>query len=203
MSSLHFQCRHRSGRLNCGLPAGPATIWLCAISNGFSIDSFTMTEDTSPPPAPIPAPKPTPAPIPDLKPTPVPAPIPAPKPVGGAYGGVSAIIPGIIQAEEFDIGGEGVGYSDSTSGNVKNVGGNGWVVAIETFRCCTPCRAVSLRPLQASWRLEYCANQLPRSPRHSSLGQSLRGIYRLVFTFRPRRQHARKQIKRFQWLRSI
>ncbi|CAN0510663.1 unnamed protein product, partial [Scytosiphon promiscuus] len=53
---------------------------------------------------------------PDLTPTPVPSPTP-PKPVGGAYGGVSAIIPGIIQAEEFDIGGEGVGYSDSTTGN--------------------------------------------------------------------------------------
>ncbi|CAN0558877.1 unnamed protein product, partial [Laminaria digitata] len=43
------------------------------------------------------------------------------------YGGVPAIIPGIIQAEEFDAGGEGVGYSDSTTGNVKDVSGNGWL----------------------------------------------------------------------------
>ncbi|CAN0573326.1 unnamed protein product [Laminaria digitata] len=37
-----------------------------------------------------------------------------------AYGGVPATIPGKIQAEKFDVGGEGVGYSDTTAGNQPN-----------------------------------------------------------------------------------
>ena len=36
------------------------------------------------------------------------------------YGGVAATVPGVIQAEEFDNGGEGVGYSDKT---IENEGG--------------------------------------------------------------------------------
>lgn len=42
-----------------------------------------------------------------------------------AFDNVPAIIPGTIQAEEFDTGGEGVGYSDSTKGNEKGVSGRG------------------------------------------------------------------------------
>ncbi|CAN0583394.1 unnamed protein product, partial [Laminaria digitata] len=34
-----------------------------------------------------------------------------------AYKGVAATIPGKIQAEKFDWGGEGVGYSDTTAEN--------------------------------------------------------------------------------------
>src|SRR4029077_5220456 len=33
------------------------------------------------------------------------------------YGGTPAAVPGVIQAENFDNGGEGVAYHDSTSGN--------------------------------------------------------------------------------------
>lgn len=40
---------------------------------------------------------------------------------GGPYGGVPATIPGVIQVAEFDLGGEGVGYSDSTAGNIQGV----------------------------------------------------------------------------------
>ncbi|CAN0539328.1 unnamed protein product, partial [Scytosiphon promiscuus] len=36
---------------------------------------------------------------------------------GIPYGGVAATIPGVIQVEEFDVGGERVGYVDSTPGN--------------------------------------------------------------------------------------
>ncbi|CAM9882538.1 unnamed protein product, partial [Laminaria digitata] len=35
------------------------------------------------------------------------------------YGGTPATIPGVIQAAEFDLGGEGVAYSDSTAGNIQ------------------------------------------------------------------------------------
>ena len=42
---------------------------------------------------------------------------PAPVVLGDAFGGVPAVVPGLIQAEEFDTGGEGVGYSDTDPGN--------------------------------------------------------------------------------------
>ena len=32
-----------SGQGTGGLPAGPAVIWLCTLSAGFNIDSFSMT----------------------------------------------------------------------------------------------------------------------------------------------------------------
>ncbi|CAN0485665.1 unnamed protein product, partial [Scytosiphon promiscuus] len=37
-----------------------------------------------------------------------------------AYGGVPATVPGTIEAELFDLGGEGVGYSDTTPANKPN-----------------------------------------------------------------------------------
>jgi hypothetical protein len=37
------------------------------------------------------------------------------------YGGVPAIVPGVIQAENFDDGGEGVAYHDTTPGNTGGV----------------------------------------------------------------------------------
>lgn len=57
--------------------------------------------------------------------SPPPAPTPAPTPAAGAYGGVPASVPGTIEAEAFDEGGEGVGYEDSTAGNVMGVSGSG------------------------------------------------------------------------------
>ncbi|CAM9212408.1 unnamed protein product, partial [Ectocarpus sp. 12 AP-2014] len=46
-------------------------------------------------------------------------PIPTPAPVvpTGAFDGVPATIPGRVEGEEFDYGGEGVGYSDTDAGN--------------------------------------------------------------------------------------
>lgn len=46
---------------------------------------------------------------------------PAPE---GAFEGVPATVPGRIEAEEFDTGGEGVGYSDSTTNNIPQVRGS-------------------------------------------------------------------------------
>lgn len=44
---------------------------------------------------------------------------------GIPYGGVAATIPGVIQVEEFDVGGERVGYVDSTPGNIQEVSQRG------------------------------------------------------------------------------
>jgi hypothetical protein len=40
-----------------------------------------------------------------------------PPPSNPAYGGTPAAIPGLFQAENFDVGGEGVAYHDTTAGN--------------------------------------------------------------------------------------
>lgn len=56
---------------------------------------------------------------------------PAPVIPGDAYGGVPAVIPGVIEAEEFDTGGEGVGYSD------VDVGNNGGVSPGRNGRVCS------------------------------------------------------------------
>lgn len=42
--------------------------------------------------------------------------------VDNAFDDVPVTVPGIIEAEEFDTGGEGVGYSDTTEGNRNGVG---------------------------------------------------------------------------------
>lgn len=44
-------------------------------------------------------------------------PTPSPSPEEEAFGGTPAVIPGTIQAEDFDGGGEGVGYSDTDTPN--------------------------------------------------------------------------------------
>lgn len=99
------------------MSAGLATIWLCVETEGFSIDSFILAPEgdlivpTSGPTV-LPTVPETPAPVVD---------------VGGAYEGVAALVPGVIQAEEFDEGGEGVGYSDTDSEN------NGGVSLIRVY----------------------------------------------------------------------
>lgn len=77
---------------------GRASLWLCVVSSSFNIESFTVRaiDDT---------------------------PTPSPPPEGdesNAFGGLPAIVPGTIQAENFDTGGEGVGYSDT---DLPNNGG--------------------------------------------------------------------------------
>ena len=42
---------------------------------------------------------------------------------GDPYGGTAAEVPGLVEAEEFDLGGEGVGYSDTTTANIGGVRG--------------------------------------------------------------------------------
>ena len=51
-------------------------------------------------------------------PTPTPTPTPSPSPGGSTpYGGTPAALPGIVQFENYDAGGEGVAYHDTTAGN--------------------------------------------------------------------------------------
>lgn len=71
------------------------------------ISRFTGT--TPPTPTPV-----TPTPTPTRTPTPTPAPGQTP------YGGTARAIPGTIQAEDFDNGGEGVAYHDVDAGNAGN-----------------------------------------------------------------------------------
>ena len=40
---------------------------------------------------------------------------------GGPYEGILVAIPGKVEAEKFDRGGEGVGYSDTSSANIGGV----------------------------------------------------------------------------------
>lgn len=53
---------------------------------------------------------------------PTPTPTPSPLDLGGAYLGVPATVPGIIEAEKFDEGGECVAYHDTTEENIPGVG---------------------------------------------------------------------------------
>lgn len=95
--------RHSSGGGNGGLTAGTAYVWLCVLSETFSIDSFTM--DT----------------VPSLP-----------------FGGTPATVPGLIEAEEYDMGGQGVAYNDTTIENSGNVSvGIDGAVCVEAAR--EPC----------------------------------------------------------------
>lgn len=55
---------------------------------------------------------------PGVTPGPVP---PVPTPSLPAYGGTPAKIPGVIQAAEFDYGGQGVAYYDTDAANIGGV----------------------------------------------------------------------------------
>ena len=61
-----------------------------------------------------------PAPAPDPTPTPTPPPTPTPT-VSTPYGGTRVALPGTIQLENYDVGGEGIAYHDTTSGNTGAV----------------------------------------------------------------------------------
>lgn len=81
---------YRSGRGNGGLSVGRATFWLCVISSNFNMESFAMEAATTSAPT---------------------------SSSSGAFGRAPAVIPGIVQAEDFDNGGEGIAYSDTDPGN--------------------------------------------------------------------------------------
>lgn len=128
LASLPSFSLHRFGGGSGGLVAGVSAIWLCITSEGFNIESFVVAEQGD---LDIPTPSPTQAPS-STQDEETPAPFardktPAPvAPGGGAYGGVPAVIPGMIEAEEFDTGGEGIGYSDVDPGNNGGVSFHGF-----------------------------------------------------------------------------
>lgn len=57
--------------------------------------------------------------------------------VGGPYGGVAAVVPGVIEVEEFDEGGEGVAYSDTDTENNGGVRGTERAQHIRCSSCVT------------------------------------------------------------------
>jgi len=50
-----------------------------------------------------------------------PVPTPAPTAPSGPYLGSAAVVPGTIEVEEFDYGGEGIGYHETSPGNSGGV----------------------------------------------------------------------------------
>ena len=84
-----------------GIRTGISHIWLCAESQGFNIDYFTTWKASSWHPAMGSSPS-------DVS-------------VDDAFDNVPANVPGIIEAEEFDEGGEGVGCVNSTEGSRNGV----------------------------------------------------------------------------------
>ncbi|CAM9504804.1 unnamed protein product, partial [Ectocarpus fasciculatus] len=91
-----FETKSLSAGGSGGLEAGSHILRLCIIAPGFNIDSLTMTAHL--PKGPTPAPT-------------------AAELQGGAYLGTPAAIPGKIEAEEFDEGGQGAAYYDVDAGN--------------------------------------------------------------------------------------
>jgi hypothetical protein len=90
------------------------------------VDFAAMNAAAAGAPAPAPSPTPTPAPTPTPTPTPAPSPTPtpAPSPAPGAttpYGGTAVSLPGTVQFENYDGGGEAIAYHDTTSGNSGSV----------------------------------------------------------------------------------
>eukprot|EP00752_Nemacystus_decipiens_P007462 g6667.t1 len=85
-----------SGRGTGGLSVGRATFWLCVVSPNFNLDSFTMKAASFTPP---------------------PSPPSDEADATAAFGGIPAIIPGTLEVENFDVGGEGIAYSDADPGN--------------------------------------------------------------------------------------
>lgn len=86
------------------------------------MDDFKMgqfeADVNSTAPSPTPTPTPTPPP-PALTPSPSPTPTPpAPTPGQSPYGGSARSLPGKIEAEDYDNGGEGVAYHDTSSTNI-------------------------------------------------------------------------------------
>ncbi|MEN6341567.1 MAG: carbohydrate-binding protein [Methanospirillum sp.] len=79
------------------LAAGTHTVWLTFAGDGQNIDWFEFSPYVEP------------------TPTPTVTPTPTPEIDGTPYRPLS--IPGTIQAEDYDLGGEGVAYHDTTPGN--------------------------------------------------------------------------------------
>jgi hypothetical protein len=77
----------------------------------------TATPTPEPTATPTPEPTATPTPEPTATPTPEPTATPTPEPDQTAYGGSPWPIPGTVQAEDYDVGGEGVAYHDTDDVN--------------------------------------------------------------------------------------
>lgn len=103
------------------LDSAPATATYFAqvvdIQNGDGAYTLTVTDPDAATPTPTPEPTATPTPEPTATPTPEPTATPTPTPAQSPYYGTARSIPGLIEAEDFDEGGEGVAYNDVDDGN--------------------------------------------------------------------------------------
>src|SRR5579872_1435003 len=94
-------------------PADVPALW--SLVGTCSSGGATPTPTAKPTATPTPTGKPTATPTPTPKPTPTPTPTPNPS---GPFGGTPAAIPGTVMAENYDTGGQGLGY------NVTSVNGS-------------------------------------------------------------------------------
>lgn len=79
----------------------------------------TPTPSPTPTAVPSPQPSPSPSPAPSPSTTPVPSPTPTPAPSSVPYYGAPFSIPGTFQAEDFDLGAEGISYHDTEAANIE------------------------------------------------------------------------------------
>jgi hypothetical protein len=64
--------------------------------------------------------------------TPSPTPTPPPGPTTGPYKGTAAPVPGLVYASDYDLGGQGVGYQDSSNSNPGTYRTDGVDLAVTT-----------------------------------------------------------------------
>src|SRR5262249_22527479 len=96
------------------ITAGPHVIRVsldtAGTSNGVgNYNWFRFAAAAAPPPPPPPPPAPPPPPP------------PPPPPGNTPFGGTAVQLPGTVQAENFDEGGPGIAYFDTTAGNAGNL----------------------------------------------------------------------------------
>lgn len=112
----------KQGYYRCECVSGTGILYFDDMRVATSAADFGMSIPSNPSPAPNPTPT-TPPPPPPPTPTPAPAPSPSPSPSPPPASGTqspytsSAPIPGRIEAENYDKGGQNVAYYDTTSGN--------------------------------------------------------------------------------------
>ena len=123
------------GKGGVSLTAGQHILKMYANAQYFNLDKIRTLVDQSavqpPPPPPPQPPPPTPPP-----PTPPPQTPPPPQPQPGTrspYTGTPAAVPGFFEAENFDKGGEGVGYHKNAPGNGGTYRPNEGVDIIKVF----------------------------------------------------------------------
>lgn len=109
------------------LNAGPQVMRLQVDAGSFNVDYFDIQPESPPPPS-----------------------------GQSPYGGTAWALPGVIEAENYDLGGSGVAYNDTTTGNAGNIYRNDNVDLWSTTDTTGPSFMVGATPT-GEW-LEYTVN---------------------------------------------